>query len=252
MATAWLSNILYNPFALSTSLLAIIGWFISFASSIVASIHVSYPTFSWWNTAYSLCCLSGSAVILVNNSQRHRIATVGYLSAGFTFNVLSVNNLVYRNSTACQVAAAGSILVSIIIVIWIFYFGSIPQETIQSERRAPLEDPESFSLRNQTEEVQIHIDPSVRCSGVHPPLSRYSVIREYQGGQASTASHQTIYPYRAKAIYTYAANPEDKTEISFEQHEMLEVSQVTGKWWWARKLDGTSGIVPSDYMVLLP
>jgi hypothetical protein len=41
---------------------------------------------------------------------------VGYLSAGFAFNVLSVNNLVYRNSTACQVAAAGSILVSIIIV----------------------------------------------------------------------------------------------------------------------------------------
>jgi SHO1 osmosensor len=83
----------------------------------------------------------------------------------------------------------------------------------------------------------------------------------------SLGSDGTAYPYKAKALYACAyepycnsilvltralatdtASPDDPNEISFSKGEILDIIDKNGKWWQARKEDGTLG---STYCRLL-
>ncbi|RDX52000.1 hypothetical protein OH76DRAFT_1454581 [Lentinus brumalis] len=57
--------------------------------------------------------------------------------------------------------------------------------------------------------------------------------------------------YRAKALYNYTASPDDPNEITFSKNEILEILDKNGKWWQARKQDGTVGIAPSNYLQII-
>ncbi|KAI9772699.1 MAG: Transmembrane osmosensor [Geoglossum simile] len=296
-------NVIGDPFALGTISISSLAWLISLVSSIISDTQgprSSIPKFTWWTIVYMFFCIVGVAVVFASDSvNTYHVAVTAYLSAGIVLSSSAVNALVYSSKGAEQAAAAGYILLSMVAVVWVFYFGSTPQ----AMSRAYID---SFALNKEHSQSRGggHMSngyggarPDTAVSS-HPPqmytsaqlngFETSSPVTGYPGGpigadrRASQPKFNTglsspptsntptpaapnggvvgndgevvaptEYPYRAKAIYSYEANPDDANEISFSKHEILEVSDVSGRWWQARKDNGDTGIAPSNYLILL-
>ncbi|KLJ13142.1 SHO1 osmosensor [Blastomyces silverae] len=297
MARMDLNNIVGDPFALITISTSMIAWLLSFVTCVISDIQGLFPNFAWWAVGYMLCAIIGISMVLGSQTSHvYGVAIVGYLAAGLTFTTLAVNSLIYDDEASKQAAAAGFILQSMVIIVWIFYFGSSGQsssrgyldsmgagkEQHHSYRNSkPMPNnygagPETTVSANQPPQMytsaQLNgFETSSPVSGFPPTatngadnqnrfgptlgsqtnLGGGSTIGQDHQSTTNEVSQPTEYPYRAKAIYSYEANPDDANEISFAKHEILDVSDVSGRWWQAKKASGETGIAPSNYLILI-
>ena len=281
-----LDNIIGDPFALATCSIAILAWVIAFISSIVAQVTQSpdvaknapFQQFSWWAIVYMLFLVVGVTVVIAADAiQTYHVAIVGYVACGLVLTSSAVNSVIYSSIGARQAASAGFILLSVVNVLWIFYFGSAPSAVARAyiDSFALQKDSTmnrntmagSYGVRPQTSTPQPpqmyttsaqlngfenpspafnnNNRPANASPGFQPPVQQMAKPTDPEIAQP------TEYPYRAKAIYSYEANPDDANEISFSKHEILEISDVSGRWWQARKESGETGIAPSNYLILL-
>jgi SHO1 osmosensor len=174
--------------------------------------------------------------------------------------------------------------------VWIFYYGSQPSAShrhfidsfsLHKDRhssRASRQTPSNFAARGpETTAATQYLDSNAlnnRGFETASPVASFpggaagadrrnssqprfgaptgnSNVATPTDGPAEEPQGSVEYPYRAKAIYSYEANPDDVNEISFQKHDILEVSDVSGRWWQARKQNGETGIAPSNYLILL-
>ncbi|KAK4186353.1 hypothetical protein QBC35DRAFT_273511 [Podospora australis] len=280
-----LGNIIGDPFALATISIAFLAWIIALFGSIFAHLQTQkeFPLYTWWVVVFHFFLVVGIFFVIASDSaQTYHVAIVGYLACGLVLSTSSVNGMIYSGNGAKEAAAAGFILLSMVTIVWIFYFGSapsaVPRAYIDSFALA-----KESSTNRQTMTGGYGIGRPETSTSVQPPqmytaqlngLENPSPVGGMQSGMRNSTLNPgyqapgskslavptssdaeivppTEYPYRAKAIYSYEANPEDANEISFSKHEILEVSDVSGRWWQARKENGDTGIAPSNYLILL-
>ncbi|KAI9743374.1 MAG: Transmembrane osmosensor [Claussenomyces sp. TS43310] len=302
MSSMSMGNVIGDPFALATISIAMLAWSIAFIASIVAEIQSPFSNYAWWAVAYMLVCIIGVFVVVASDTtQTYHVAIVGFLAAGLVLTSSSVNTLIYSPEGAKEAAAAGHILLSMVVIVWIFYFGSTPSAVSRAylDSFALNKDHGAYrgsrgmskSYGNQRPDTGVSTLPNPPQMyapqntgfGSSSPMSsfpngpgsgdRMSTQPRFSNGLSAppaqsniggpslgaTGGEQTAgevvapteYPYRAKAIYSYEANPDDANEISFAKHEILEVSDVSGRWWQAKKENGDTGIAPSNYLILL-
>lgn len=259
-----LDNVIGSPFLLTTISIAAIGWVVAFVSSIAANIKDSnFSHFAWWALMYQLCVDIGVVTaVLFNASHSYQIAMCAFLASALSFTTSTANALIYSSSGAQEGAAAGHIFLSIVNIIWILYFGSTkdakPHAWVDSYslRKGPEVPggPRPMSNANAiypsgrygTPYPKSVIDSSVPQSALaNELLSPTSPMTQlgrtspaFTGTELALGKRETgtiittgdemssemDFGYRAKALYSYDANPEDPNEISFSKGEVLEVA----------------------------
>ncbi|KAI5817723.1 hypothetical protein BZA77DRAFT_309306 [Pyronema omphalodes] len=260
-------NIVGDPFSLATVSISIIAWLIAFVSQALSDSNPKikdYPKFAWWTITFELFCILLVAIVIAKDQvYKYHVAIVGFLAAGVVLTCSAANTFVYSLEATMEAAGAGHILLSIIQCIWIFYFGSTVDSLGNSyhDSFAMHKDKSGYGLDRPHTSTSSHQAPQMYTSAQLNGFETSSPTptpgpsgTPQPGAQAMVepeVAAPTEYPYRAKAIYSYDANPEDVNEISFAKHEILEVSDVSGRWWQARKQNGETGIAPSNYLILL-
>lgn len=172
-----------------------------------------------------------------------------------------------------------------------FYYGSHPSSRLRAWvdshalHKTPVDRPSMRTSRNMSTGYKTRPETSITAQAPLPQMytsaqlngfETSSPVSGYAGGPVGASDRRnsamfgnntgagvpgaadgnevtapTEYPYRAKAIYSYEANPDDANEISFSKNDILEVSDVSGRWWQAKKENGETGIAPSNYLILL-
>ncbi|KIM47626.1 hypothetical protein M413DRAFT_439297 [Hebeloma cylindrosporum] len=244
----------------------------------------------WFAIFLQLFLILGVLYTLATDSiSMHRFQISIFGAIAIVFAVEGVTLGVFSPIGAQNAMGAGWFILTLVDILWVLYFTSEedslslhifnmlgtggltpPSRRFGSPNPAGIRSQNSFggSLNdNMTRSIggtgagSIHNQPGGGTgsiggvdNGPSSPLMAGIGSGNSGAGSNTEAPQQQqpeSYAYRAKALYAYTANPEDPNEISFSKGEILEIVDKQGKWWQAKKTDGTSGIAPSNYLQVI-
>lgn len=267
MSTIDASLVISNPIYIATLGLVFCGWIILLAGAAAAELRGSV----WFYIVYQLFLIIGVLFSIITNSIRqYRTALVAFIAIGFVFLTIIVDGFVLASdeikavptkaaqakASSYQAAAAGGIFILMVEIVWLFLFGTSEDSFIQTTIASITIDnksnlyPTNNSFQQNTPSGIPMMPPS---NTMQPQNTMLQPQPQQQQENLSTVvvSPNAEYAYKAQALYEYQANPDDQNELSFSKGEILDIVDNKGKWWQARKADGSIGIAPSNYLQLI-
>ncbi|GAA5805975.1 hypothetical protein HPULCUR_011502 [Helicostylum pulchrum] len=236
------SRLKQKPFLLVTSIIAISGWSVAFGGACMLKVLNG----AWWVMMYQLCIIVGHMVIFMTGSmQQYRLAMVTFLASSIPLLTIQIDYVVqYTNPNIPKVPAsayaAGYIILVVIQYMWALVIGSDSKTRlgrlgyISTENVPSNYEPEFYS------EKMLQSLPSSAIMG--PRISNHINNMSVQ-----KTSIPVDFNERVQALHSYNASAQDPNELSFEKGEVLEIVDRKGNWWQARKHNGATGIIPSNY-----
>ncbi|KAM0754826.1 hypothetical protein T439DRAFT_321877 [Meredithblackwellia eburnea MCA 4105] len=243
---------------------------------------------AWFGIFLQLFLIIGVFYTLATDSVAvHRFQLSLFLAIAVVFAVWGTNAGIY-NETSFQLAmGAGWLILSVVDILWLLHF-SADEDSFQvhmwnsgastsfargSGRRNTRNGSSNLGISGGMGSSGGGISYQNPYSGVGSKAGMSGMggpaglsVNDLHNAQDNNARSPTIggasmmegqgsqqdYILKAKALYSYSASPDDPNEISFTKGDILDIVDNSGKWWQARKSDGTKGIVPSNYLTILP
>jgi len=230
------THLLEDPIFLGSFGLAIVGWIVALAGQCASNLSlrafgVNGP-FAWFIIFFNLAVIVGTlAVVSSNKTSQQRPALMAFFAACFVLDSQAVTWFIHLDSSY-QAAGAGYIFLSIVFIVWIIVLGSDNQQ----RTKAAAYSSTGVIIGNNVTPTMIPLSQATQSS-----VSQNQVV----------VSPNAEYAYKARALYDYAASPEDPNELNFNKDDVLDIADNKGKWWQARRADGVIGIVPSNYLQII-
>ncbi|KAF8931947.1 Transmembrane osmosensor [Haplosporangium gracile] len=255
--------VLAQPFFLCSLILFAVGWLISF---IAACVIGNLIPLLWVDIFYNLFLLLGATLAVATNAvHNYRLVLLTFIAGSLTLLFVCIDGTIgahnWINVARFSAAAAGLIFQSFVLILWVVYFGaeeeSLAKRTINgctmprananvSDNPTTVGPTTIISPQLQHHQINMNDHGSPMPAHIQQPQ-----VNGQQNYNSVVVAPTADYAYKARALYSYEANPEDNNELSFTKGEILEIVDNKGKWWQARKSDGSVGITPSNYLQLI-
>ncbi|KAI8336559.1 hypothetical protein BC941DRAFT_427438 [Chlamydoabsidia padenii] len=257
-------NLTENLVLLITTVVSLAAWVVSFGG--LCALRVTGG--SWWIMVFELLLVVGViCLILTGLFVEYRLVVLAFLAVSITYLTGQLSVAVPLSGpsgdhdlrASAGAYAAGYIILIIIQIIWVFIFGSEPHSYFgRFGHHGVQHGPSSSGAVGATGGfAAASAAHTASNNNINEPIEMTQDKTALEGqptNQSSTISHPSMvnspviqYTERVEALHEYQANPEDPAELSFERGELLEIADRRGNWWQARKADGSTGIIPSNY-----
>ncbi|KAI8642451.1 hypothetical protein BD408DRAFT_416554 [Parasitella parasitica] len=223
---------LTSPLIAITSALAAAAWLILFIGGCVAAFH----GVTWFIIIFELVVVVGIIIILgLGVFNRFREMVYLFMAVSLVYLTWLCQWTLDNNDIGgAGAATAGAVILIIVEFIWAIELTAPGGGTFMSNGsfRGVNEKTAHFGHKFSNA-----VRPNTNSHDKKPLPRRH----DEEVGDAIDTFEQ------ATALHDYQGSPDDPNELSFEKGESLDILDKRGNWWQARKVDGTTGIVPSNY-----
>ncbi|RKP06766.1 hypothetical protein THASP1DRAFT_31426 [Thamnocephalis sphaerospora] len=258
-------NLRNTPFYMASLSVILLGFLLAFIGTAI----IAGSGLMWFSVLYTLLVILAVGWVVGSSTLfQYRLALLSLITINVMLAINHTHTFIYGAGASNALVGAGYIFIGFIEFIWIIAIGSddgsavymslnrmlvLPSTAYPSQAGAyGRPQPATMTSTGPTHQAHttIAMPTPMAPAGVGQPFAAND-RGNATGSPGSSQVNDVEYLYRAKAKYAYTANPEDNTELSFAKDDVLEIADNKGKWWHARKADGSIGVVPSNYVELI-